>query len=53
MIRVGVIGAGAIAAVHIDSFLQFGHLCEVVAVCDTFLEKAESLVSEKKLAARA
>ena len=53
MIRLGIIGAGAIAAVHIDSFLQFGDLCEVVAVCDTFSEKAEALITEKKLKAKA
>ncbi|NLE15483.1 MAG: Gfo/Idh/MocA family oxidoreductase [Spirochaetales bacterium] len=53
MIRIGIVGAGAIAAVHIDSFLQFGSLCEVTAVCDTFVEKAQALITEKKLEAKA
>lgn len=53
MIRIGIVGAGAIAAVHIDSFLQFDSLCEVVAVCDTFVDKAYSLISDKKLNAKA
>ena len=53
MIRIGIMGAGAIAAIHIDSFLQFTSLCEVVAVCDTFVDKAHSLITEKKLNAKA
>ncbi|ADY11936.1 Gfo/Idh/MocA family protein [Sphaerochaeta globosa] len=53
MIRIGIVGAGAIAAVHIDSFLQFASLCEVVAVCDTFVDKAHSLITDKKVNAQA
>ena len=53
MIRIGIVGAGAIAAVHIDGFLQFGSMCEVAAVCDTYVEKAQSLITEKNLNAKA
>jgi len=53
MIRIGIVGAGAIAAVHIDSFLPFASLCEVVAVCDTFVDKAHSLITDKKVNAQA
>ena len=53
MIRIGIVGAGAIAAVHIDGFLQFGAMCEVAAVCDTYVEKAQSLITEKNLNAKA
>lgn len=51
MIRIGIVGAGAIAQVHIDGFLQFKELCSVVAVCDTFEDKAKSLIAEKQLEA--
>ena len=53
MIRIGIVGAGAIASVHIDSFLQFGDLCQVVGVCDSFKEKAKALIAEKQLSAQA
>lgn len=53
MIHIGIIGAGAIASVHIDSYLMFPSSCKVVAVCDAFLGKAESLIAEKGLDAKA
>ena len=43
-IRIAIIGAGAIADVHIKAYLQYPDLCEVCAVCDLFPEKAEQLI---------
>ena len=53
MLKIGIIGAGAIAAIHIDSYLQFGAACRVTAVCDRFADKAEKLIQEKSLDAKA
>ncbi|UUZ79764.1 Gfo/Idh/MocA family oxidoreductase [Paenibacillus sp. P26] len=41
MIRVAVIGSGAISAAHIEAYLSFGDRCRIVALCDVFPEKAE------------
>lgn len=41
-IRIAIIGAGAIADVHIKAYLQYPDLCEVCAVCDLFPEKPNS-----------
>lgn len=53
MIKIGIIGAGAIAAVHTDSYGRFQRDVKIVAVCDTFRQKAESLIAEKALQAAA
>lgn len=53
MLKIGIIGAGAIASIHIDSYLQFQDECQVKAVCDRFINKAEELIKEKLLDARA
>lgn len=53
MIRIGIIGAGAIASVHIDSYGHYPEYCKVTAVCDTFKQKAEDLIAEKTLKATA
>ncbi|MCL2008404.1 MAG: Gfo/Idh/MocA family oxidoreductase [Treponema sp.] len=47
MTGIAIVGAGAIAQVHADAFLQFKNRCEVRAVCDVFPEKAEELIKEK------
>lgn len=52
-IGVAIIGAGAIASVHIDAFAGFGDQCAIVAVCDTFVDKAEKLIRDKGLTAAA
>jgi predicted dehydrogenase len=51
-LRIGIVGAGAIARTHADAFLQSGDLCEICAVCNRHTDKAEALVREKGLTAR-
>ena len=46
---IGIIGSGAIASVHVDSYKRFAEGCEVKAVCDTFRAKAEDLIAGKSL----
>jgi predicted dehydrogenase len=49
MTKIGIIGAGAIASVHIDSYKHFPGHAKVSAVCDTFRQKADGLIAEKAL----
>ena len=42
MLRIAVIGAGAISSAHIEGYLQFKERCEIVALCDRYPEKAEA-----------
>ncbi len=49
MIKIGIIGTGAISRIHIDSYKKFSDKCTVVAICDTVKEKAELLCKEKDL----
>jgi len=51
-IGVMIAGAGAIAAVHADAYLQFEDRCSIVAVCDVFEDKAKELVAAKGLRAK-
>lgn len=46
MLKVAIIGAGAIANAHINSYLQFKERCEIVALCDMYPEKAEAKKKE-------
>ena len=48
-IRIAIIGAGAIADVHIQAYLKHSDLCTVTAVCDLFVEKAEKLIEAYSL----
>lgn len=50
---VAIVGAGAIATIHIDAFQAFPARCEVRAICDLFVEKAQQLIDENGLSARA
>lgn len=52
-IRVAILGAGAIAAAHMDAYLHFPEFCAVTAVCDLFVGKAEKMIAERKLDAKA
>lgn len=52
-LKVGILGAGAIAAIHLDAFAQYPQLCRVTAVCDLYAEKAAKLIQEKGLQAEA
>ncbi|HTG67746.1 MAG TPA: Gfo/Idh/MocA family oxidoreductase [Candidatus Udaeobacter sp.] len=53
MLKVAIIGAGAISGVHIEAYLEFGDRCEIVAVSDIYLEKAQQLIERFKLSAKA
>lgn len=46
MIRVAIIGAGAIAPSHIKGYLEFPEDCTIVALCDIYQEKAEKIAKE-------
>lgn len=49
MINVAIVGAGAIAGVQADAFQMFPNRCEVRAVIDIYLNKAEELIVKKGL----
>ncbi len=49
MIKVAIIGAGAIAGVQVDSFKLFPDMCEIVAICDIYKEKAQDMIVKKNL----
>lgn len=49
MVNVAIMGAGAIAGVQADAYGMFPELCEVRAVCDIYIEKAEALIKKKGL----
>jgi len=53
MIGIGIIGSGAIASVHVDSYKRYASDCQVKAVCDTFKAKADDLIANKALNAKA
>lgn len=48
-IGIAIIGAGAIAGIHIDAYKSYSDLCEVRAVCDIFPEKAQALIDQYAL----
>lgn len=52
MLKVAIIGTGAISNAHIHSYLQFGERCEIVALCDLYPDKAEAKKSEFNLNAK-
>lgn len=53
MLKVAIIGAGAISGAHIEAYLKFGDRCEIVAVSDIYQEKAQQLIERFKLSAKA
>ncbi len=42
MIKVAIIGTGAISSAHIEGYLKLKDRCQIVALCDLYPEKAES-----------
>ncbi|TCN28094.1 Gfo/Idh/MocA family protein [Mesobacillus foraminis] len=52
MLRIAIVGAGAISSAHIKAYLQFPEKCRIVAVCDIYSEKAEKLVAQYQLPAK-
>ncbi|GMA64372.1 Gfo/Idh/MocA family oxidoreductase [Alicyclobacillus fastidiosus] len=53
MIKVGVIGAGAISTRHIEGYLSFPEDCKIAAIADIYLDKAQQHVSDYQLDAAA
>lgn len=52
MLKVAIIGTGAISNAHINSYLHFGERCEIVALCDLYPDKAEAKKNEFNLNAK-
>ena len=44
MIKVAIIGAGAIANTHIEGLLKFKERCQIVAIADIYPEKAQEKI---------
>ncbi len=42
MLKVAIIGSGAISSSHIEAYLQFKDRCKIVALCELYPEKAEA-----------
>ncbi|WP_079908742.1 Gfo/Idh/MocA family protein [Paenibacillus sp. 32352] len=53
MLKVAIIGAGAISAAHMEGYLQFPERCRIVAVSDIYVEKAQERIDQFGLEARA
>ncbi len=49
MIRVAIIGTGAIANAHVQAYLQFPGRCEIVALVDIVPDKAENMKAKYEL----
>lgn len=49
MLKVAIIGAGAIAPAHIQAYLEFADKCKIVAICDIYPEKAQKRAEEFQL----
>ena len=51
MVRIAIIGAGAVAEIHIQAFKTFPDRCEVRALADLYPEKAEKLARRHGISA--
>ncbi len=49
MLKVAIIGAGAISSAHIEAYLEFSNHCKIVALCDIYPEKAAKRAEEYNL----
>ncbi|CAM3904180.1 Gfo/Idh/MocA family protein [Lederbergia lenta] len=49
MLKIGIIGTGAIAPSHMEAYLSFPDRCKIVALCDIYPEKAEHIASRFNL----
>lgn len=52
MLKVAIIGTGAISKAHIEGFLRFKDRCRIVALCDLYSDKAEAKKTEYGLDAK-
>ncbi|MDR0452597.1 MAG: Gfo/Idh/MocA family oxidoreductase [Treponema sp.] len=48
-IGIAIIGSGAIAQVHAAAYTEFPALCEIRAVCDLYIDKAQGLIDRNGL----
>ncbi|MBU9710351.1 Gfo/Idh/MocA family protein [Evansella tamaricis] len=49
MLKIAIIGTGAIAPSHISGYAEFPESCEIVALCDIYPEKAEKVAEDLHL----
>ncbi|MDQ8734442.1 Gfo/Idh/MocA family oxidoreductase [Paenibacillus sp. LHD-38] len=52
MLKVAIIGAGAISTAHIESYLKFPGRCKIVAISDSYEEKAWAQIEKFGLEAK-
>ncbi|MCT1401072.1 Gfo/Idh/MocA family oxidoreductase [Paenibacillus sp. p3-SID867] len=52
MLKVAIIGAGAISRAHIEGYLQFPERCTIVAISDIYVDKAQESMDRFQLNAR-
>jgi UDP-N-acetyl-2-amino-2-deoxyglucuronate dehydrogenase len=52
MIKVAILGTGAISSSHIEAYLNFKDQCQIVALVDLFPDKARDKASQFKLDAK-
>ncbi|MDQ8733060.1 Gfo/Idh/MocA family oxidoreductase [Paenibacillus sp. LHD-38] len=53
MLKVAIIGAGAISNAHIEAYLNFPERCQIVVVSDIYEEKAQARIQQHHLEAEA
>ncbi|SFF32407.1 Predicted dehydrogenase [Paenibacillus algorifonticola] len=49
MLKVAIIGAGAISSAHLEAYRTFGSRCKVVAICDAYMDKAQARLQQFQL----
>ncbi|KRE82533.1 oxidoreductase [Paenibacillus sp. Soil766] len=49
MLKVAIIGAGAISNAHIEAYLQFPERCTIVAISDIYEDKAQERIDQFEL----
>ncbi|WP_337103379.1 Gfo/Idh/MocA family protein [Paenibacillus sp. YIM B09110] len=52
MLKVAIIGAGAISSAHIESYLKFPDRCKIVAISDSYEDKAWAQIEKFGLEAK-
>ncbi|MBA2938401.1 Gfo/Idh/MocA family oxidoreductase [Paenibacillus sp. CGMCC 1.16610] len=53
MLKVAIIGAGAISNAHIEAYLKFPERCQIVAISDIYVDKAQERIDQHGLNAKA